>query len=57
METTLKKYLQLKVNSKNEITIRKIKDSFNRQEAMKLFFYGTGGFTESDFDKWIEENL
>jgi hypothetical protein len=50
-------YGKPKINSKNEITIRKIKDCFNRKEAMKLFFYGTGGLTEYDFDKWIEENL
>jgi hypothetical protein len=55
--------LQLKVNSKNEITIRKIKDSWNRDEVIELIKkfdtdseigHFNGPFTRN---KWISENL
>lgn len=56
-----KYFPRLKVNSKNEITIRKIKDTWTRDEVIALLHnmpfdidlhYGQG-----IFNKWIEENL
>lgn len=62
-------YFELKVNPKdNTITIRKIKDSWNREEVIELMakaFYTDcrvwknryQDWEEVDFDEWIEENL
>ena len=63
-------YWNLKINTKdNTITIKKIKDSWNREEVIELckqaFIDGTyaGGFgpnektINSETEKWIGENL
>ena len=63
-------YNKLKINPKNNtITIKKVKDSWNREEVIELcrqaFIDGTyaGGFgpnektIDSETEKWIEENL
>ena len=63
-------YNKLKINPKNNtITIKKVKDSWNREEVIELcrqaFIDGTyaGGFDpnektiDSETEKWIEENL
>ena len=62
-------YFELKVNPKdNTITIRKTKDSWNREEVIELMakaFYTDcrvwknryQDWEEVDFDEWIEENL
>ncbi|MCK9575567.1 MAG: hypothetical protein M0R51_06380 [Clostridia bacterium] len=53
----------LKVNSSNEITIKKIKDSYTREETIELIkkfsnhFCPMNNHLEEDEDKWIEENL
>lgn len=53
----------LKVNSSNEITIKKIKDSYTREETIKLIkkfsnhFCPMNNHFEEDEDDWIEENL
>ena len=49
----------VKVNSKNEITIRKIKDSYSREEVIKLIKQFDRGINMpiTNVDKWIEENL
>lgn len=53
----------LKVNSKdNTITIRKMKDSWNREEVIKLINkiseeVDFESATQKTIDKWIEENL
>ena len=50
----------LKINSKdNTITIRKVKDNWNREEVLQLLriaFFRNGG-TKTDFDKFIKENF
>ena len=59
---------KLKVNSSNEITIKKVKDSYTREELRPIFLklchdtadYIEKGYdekTEFNIDKWIEENL
>ena len=53
---------KLKVNYSNEITIKKVKDSWARGEvisfAAKLrWFINEGNKTVFEVDKWIEENL
>jgi hypothetical protein len=53
---------QLKINSKdNTITIKKVKDSWTREEVIELInsFYdhSYGGISESTKDKFIDENL
>ena len=52
--------LKLKINPKdNTITIRKVKESWNREEVLQLLriaFFRNGG-TKTDFDKFIKENL
>lgn len=63
-------YQKLKVNSRNEITIRKVKNSWSREECIKQLKiiaqdavsfpekFVTGiCFDDSLFNKWIEENL
>ena len=47
----------------NTITIRRVKDSWSRDEIIEIFnkMYATGIIDayvkKIDFDKWIEENL
>lgn len=59
---------KLKVNSSNEITIKKVKDSWTKVELRPIFLklchdtadYIEKGYdekTEFNIDKWIEENL
>ena len=68
--TTKEKEYVLKINPKdNTITIKKVKDSWTREEVIELcrqaFIDGTyaGGFgpnektIDSETEKWIEENL
>ena len=57
-------YWNLKVNTKdNTITIKKVKDSWNRDEVklelrtMHINLYGADKFALEQVDKWIEENL
>lgn len=63
---TLIGQLQLKVNSKNEITIRKIKDSWNREEVIAIInkvymHYMSSDYpvkeNDHDITAWIAENL
>jgi hypothetical protein len=61
------KYLKLKLAPDNTITIKPVKDSWNREELEKLLFkiaqYAIRSeksgqkFQLSNLDKWIEENL
>lgn len=68
----LEKYLidfdTLKVDSKNQVTITRCKESYSKEEVIKLieeFYhvscngeYDDGGeFKRNKFNKWIEENL
>ena len=51
---------QLKVSKDNTITIRKVKDSWNRDEVEEKIRKGAYVLLNGsigDFDKWIEENL
>jgi hypothetical protein len=55
---------KLKINPKdNTITIKKVKDSWNREEMinklylMSEFMKNKTSLTESSFNKWIKENL
>ena len=55
---------RLKLDSQNQITIRKIKDSWNREEVIDLcrsaYLYGEQGALKLHngiFKEWIEENL
>jgi len=61
METEKRKF-KPRVNPKdNTITIHPIKDSWTKEEIIKIFkpllTKGYISFLESEFDKWIEENL
>ena len=60
--------LNVKVKSDNTITIKKLKESWNREEVEKLLFqYDTFILNyhtktqklplQKDIDKWIEQNL
>lgn len=54
--------LKLKVNSKNEISIRKIKDTWTRDEVKLAFMNflkdnGLSGISGVTVNKWIEQNL
>ena len=57
------KRLRLKINPKyNTITIKKIKDNWNREEVVKLLFkckdfLQTYNKESISFDKWIKETL
>ena len=55
---------KLKLDSQNQITIRKVKDSWNREEVIDLcrsaYLYGEQGALKLHngvFKEWIEENL
>lgn len=58
---------QLKLNSSNEITIKKIKDSWTRKEMFDCWLYSKGLVLREEtdqikreriqFNKWIEQNL
>lgn len=51
---------QLKVSKDNTITIRKVKDSWSREEVEEKIRQGAYVILNGslgDFDKWIEENL
>lgn len=51
---------KLKINKDNTITIRKIKDSWNKEELISLFDKYLIDITNKDIkshSKWIEENL
>ena len=57
-------FYKLKLDSQNTITIRKIKDSWNREEVIDLcrsaYLYGEQGALKLHngvFKEWIEENL
>ena len=53
-------YNKLKISKDNTITIRKVKDSWSRDEVenlMRQAAYQVQLLTIGDFDKWIEENL
>lgn len=57
-----KPWYEPKVNPKdNTITIKKVKDNWNRDEVRHLmlqsFLQGIDRGSSEDFDKWIEENL
>lgn len=53
----------LKINSNNEITIRKIKDSYSREEVIELlkqyrnYTIGLNELNIYNFNNWISENL
>ena len=59
--------IKLNVKSDNTISIRKIKDSWNREEVIKLLnkfgehvafeFFGINYFMIGELNKWIKENL
>ena len=50
---------ELKVDSNNTITIKKVKDSYSREEVEKLVINAlkTRVVWQSEVDKWIKENL
>ena len=55
---------RLKVDSNNTITIKKVKDSYSREEVINLLYKYNDGIidrysqlTNKDLDKWIKENL
>ena len=54
----------LKVDSNNTITIKKVKDSYSREEVINLLYKYNDGIidrysqlTNKDLDNWIKENL
>lgn len=55
--------LRLKIDSQNQITIRKQKDSWNRKEVIDLISdwtkmkSGLNMNLPNNFNQWIEENL
>ena len=55
--------IELKVNPDNTINIKPIKDSWNREEVIKLFHKykidhdGDGSYYKDILNKWIAENL
>ena len=55
------KRLRLKINLKdNTITIKKVKDSWNREEVENLIYSAMKDrcyTTVAEWQKWIEENL
>jgi hypothetical protein len=60
-ETGYDKPLCPKTNSKNEISIKKVKDTYTKKEVKSLIYKyikdnNQGAIFDSD-DKWIEENL
>lgn len=53
-----------KIDSNNTITIKKVKDSYSREEVINLLYKYNDGIidrysqlTNKDLDKWIKENL
>ena len=62
METTEKRF-NLKLNPQNQITIRKQKDSWSREEVIDLISdwtkmkSGLNMNLPNNFNQWIEENL
>ena len=61
---TAKDWNTLKVDSNNTITIKKVKDSYSREEVINLLYKYNDGIidrysqlTNKDLDKWIKENL
>ena len=51
---------KLKVNSSNEITIKKVKDSYTREEVIELVtkaLYAKASWYEEEINDWIKENL
>ena len=58
-----KYYYDIKTNTSNEITIRKIKDNYTREEVVNLIREYHACFAVlpvmhiEQRDKWIEENL
>ncbi len=59
-ETTLGKLIELKVNLKdNTITIKKLKDSWNREEVTALIYKHTEDILKQriSIETWIEQNL
>ena len=55
---------KLKIDSNNTITIKKVKDSYSREEVINLLYKYNDGIidrysqlTNKDLDKWIKENL
>ena len=55
---------RLKVDSNNTITIKKVKDSYSREEVINLLYKYNDGIidrysqlTNKDLNKWIKENL
>lgn len=64
METTEKRF-KLKVNSKNEITIKMKKDSYSREEVIDILKKYNDKYSTLFFDtdkkdvlnKWVSENL
>ena len=61
-ETSLGKLLELKINTKdNTITIKKLKDSWNREELIniikKVYYDAEVSNCGDTVDKWIKENL
>lgn len=57
--TTKEKEYNLKVDSNNTITIKKVKDSYSREEVEKLVINAlkTRVVWQSEIDNWIKENL
>lgn len=62
--TTKEKEYELKVDSNNTITIKKVKDSYSREELIEILYKYNDGIidrysqlTNKDLDKWIKENL
>ena len=61
---TAKDWNTLKVDSDNTITIKKVKDTYSREEVINLLYKYNDGIidrysqlTNKDLDKWIKENL
>ena len=57
-------YNKLKVDSNNTITIKKVKDSYSREEIINLLYKYNDSIidrysqlTNKDLDNWIKENL
>lgn len=60
---TIYDYKQIKINSSNEITIKKVKDSYTREEVKQLLrkfsnhFCPMNNHLEEEEDAWIEQNI